>query len=437
MRKYIISGAIGAMFACLLLVVVVKSSDQAARFFGEPRDSSLQTRELAKDPEFIAALQSKLQPTPHTTTLKGDKGDTGDSGQVGAQGAAGPQGAAGTQGPAGPAGPAGQDGQDGQDGADGTSYNISGQGLEVTSNTLGLELDGSTLSASANGLRVNSTFSDQWDLSYSWGDHGTAGYAELTGQAGGQTLIGGTATNDTLVLQSTSASGTTATNAAIQFKVGDAGATTALSILNNGNIGIGTTASYGKVNLNGTMVTTSEGDIFSQRDSSSNATYPVFARYYDTSSSDFDGGTFLFGNGANAWVGLEKPGGSDLTRLRVRATNSSFSGNVGITTNGSNHIVPFQFVQVTGLGDNPTLTTFGGTSYPVSDWNPAVVGFASGGSCGTGWAGGTLNGFHYWWENNGGNWQLRIDMSGPNDGCNRVQVMFVRKEFSNRSGYGF
>jgi hypothetical protein len=449
------------------LLIIANNNSSVARLFGSPSITPQQTSKLAEDPDFIAAIQSQLETgsiesTADAAALKGDKGDKGDTGATGNRGQAGTSGNAGSngvdgiagqsglqgpqgekgeigaRGPQGAMGAAGAAGQNGQDGADGTSYDISGNGLEVINNVLGLELDGSTLTTSANGLRVSAALSDQWDLAYTWGDHASAGYAKLNGQSGGQTLIGGTAANNALSLQANSAtSGNTATATAIQFKVGNSGATTALSIFNNGNIGIGTTASYGKVNLNGVMVTTSEGDIFGQHDSSSNATYPVFDRYNDTSDSDFDGGTFLFGNGSNAWVGLEKPGGGNLARFRVRAVNSSFSGNVGITTDGSNQIVPFQFAQVTGLGDNPSITSFGGSTYSTSDWNPAVVGFATGGTCSSNWSNGTLTGFQYWWEANEGNWQLRIDMSGPNDGCNNVQVMFVRKEFSSRNGYGF
>jgi len=66
-----------------------------------------------------------------------------------------------------------------------------------------------------------------------------SGYALLAGRGGGQTLIGGIAADNLLTLQANSASGNTPTNAAIQMKVGDSGGTTALTILNNGNVGIG------------------------------------------------------------------------------------------------------------------------------------------------------------------------------------------------------
>jgi hypothetical protein len=67
-------------------------------------------------------------------------------------------------------------------------------------------------------------------------------YALLAGRSGGQTLIGGTAANNTLLLQGNSATGNTLTNIGMQFKVGDSGATNALTILNNGYVGVGSIA---------------------------------------------------------------------------------------------------------------------------------------------------------------------------------------------------
>jgi len=65
-------------------------------------------------------------------------------------------------------------------------------------------------------------------------------YALLAGRSGGQTLTGGTAANNTLILRGNSAaSGNTISNANMQFNVGDSGGTTAMTILNNGNVGIG------------------------------------------------------------------------------------------------------------------------------------------------------------------------------------------------------
>jgi len=65
-------------------------------------------------------------------------------------------------------------------------------------------------------------------------------FATLAGIAGGQTLIGGTGVTDKLTLQGTSGTGTAGATA-INALVGDAGGTEAVTILNNGNVGIGNT----------------------------------------------------------------------------------------------------------------------------------------------------------------------------------------------------
>ncbi|MDD5693457.1 MAG: hypothetical protein PHU86_03225 [Patescibacteria group bacterium] len=94
---------------------------------------------------------------------------------------------------------------------------------------------------------------------------GGSGYVQLQGSTPGSaqtgnfnisgtgivsTVIGGTVANNALTLQGNSATtGNTLTNAAIQLKVGDSGATTAMTILNNGNVGIGTTNPGNKLSL--------------------------------------------------------------------------------------------------------------------------------------------------------------------------------------------
>lgn len=77
-------------------------------------------------------------------------------------------------------------------------------------------------------------------------------YARLAGSAGGQTLIGGTGVTDILKLQGTSGNGTL-TSPAIQLLVGNNGATIAATILNNGNVGIGTTTPSNLLHLYSTV----------------------------------------------------------------------------------------------------------------------------------------------------------------------------------------
>lgn len=66
-------------------------------------------------------------------------------------------------------------------------------------------------------------------------------YALLAGRSSGQTLKGGTGIGDTLTLVGTSGNGTS-TAAAVNINVGNNGGTRAITVLNNGNIGFGTTA---------------------------------------------------------------------------------------------------------------------------------------------------------------------------------------------------
>lgn len=72
-------------------------------------------------------------------------------------------------------------------------------------------------------------------------------------------VLGSTATNGTLVLQGNSASsGNTSTNANTSFLVGNSGATTAMTLMNSGNVCIGTTTDDGyRLNLVGTLRNTS------------------------------------------------------------------------------------------------------------------------------------------------------------------------------------
>jgi len=73
-------------------------------------------------------------------------------------------------------------------------------------------------------------------------------YLVKAGLVGGQTAIGGLGVTDILSLQGTSGNGTL-TSPAIQALVGNNGATTALTILNNGNVGIGTTGPGAKLEV--------------------------------------------------------------------------------------------------------------------------------------------------------------------------------------------
>ena len=83
---------------------------------------------------------------------------------------------------------------------------------------------------------------------------GQVAYAFKPGIAGGQTLIGGTGVSDALTLQGTSGNGTL-TDKALRVLVGNAGATEAVTLLNNGDIGIGIVNPTARMHIVGPTLT--------------------------------------------------------------------------------------------------------------------------------------------------------------------------------------
>jgi hypothetical protein len=147
----------------------------------------------------------------------------------------------------------------------------------ISSTATGLDYDNSTgvFSATSGYGIPTTTKQTQWDTAYGWGNHASVGYltsisglthstlgglttgdaghtqfALLAGRTGGQSLIGGSAVTDILSLIGTSGNGTL-TSPAVQVKVGNNGATTAITVLNNGNVGIGTTTPSQKLSVIG------------------------------------------------------------------------------------------------------------------------------------------------------------------------------------------
>ncbi len=139
----------------------------------------------------------------------------------------------------------------------------------------------------------------------------------ITGLTGGQTAIGGTAITDILKLQGTTGNGT-ATSPTIQFLVGNNGGTIAGTILNNGNVGIGTTAPLGALDVRGTIVIPQNGGLWT-----GNAT-PDIRRMIGQDTSN----TLRIGanSGQFGTMTFSVNGYTDLVNIT--------SGNVGIGTTG-------------------------------------------------------------------------------------------------------
>jgi len=115
---------------------------------------------------------------------------------------------------------------------DGDWYTI---GTDVTDDA------GATYTNTGLSFTIDQTI--YWDGS-TWQDYATindSNYLLLGGRAGGQIAAGGTAVTDRLILKGTTGNGTL-TSPAIQFNVGNNGATNALTILNNGVVTLGYTS---------------------------------------------------------------------------------------------------------------------------------------------------------------------------------------------------
>ncbi|HWH07283.1 MAG TPA: helix-turn-helix domain-containing protein, partial [Candidatus Paceibacterota bacterium] len=96
-------------------------------------------------------------------------------------------------------------------------------------------------------------------------------------------------------------------------------------------VGIGTASNLsGALTANGAFGVQAEGDIFRQYDSGDASWYPVIARY-NTANGSYPASTFIFGAGTNPTVGIEKPGGTNVSLFRVRADSATFAGTTETT----------------------------------------------------------------------------------------------------------
>lgn len=178
-------------------------------------------------------------------------------------------------------------------------------------------ISGISLGNNLNDLTIGSGLSLNSGTTYNGGTARTLTNNLLTGVSGGQTLIGSTSTNSGINIRATSGVGTTGSN--IAFQVGNNGATTAMTILPSGNVGIGT-ASPG----NSLVVATGSGQY-----SSAVLILPsthVSSRRASITLDDWIIIQDLSGNGTKDFSLYQ--GSSLASRLYV-----SNAGNIGINTN--------------------------------------------------------------------------------------------------------
>ena len=156
------------------------------------------------------------------------------------------------------------------------------------------------------------------------GDDDHSIYALLAGRSGGQALIGGTGTTDGLTLQTTSGIG--ATGADIRFLVGNNGATEAMTILNNGDVGKGTTspdsAFHIKANIPGTVGSHPAGQIIIQNPANDLTSNVVITAYESDASGNPDQQLWYLGSSSSS--------NENITLLNRRSANLALGTN-GVT----------------------------------------------------------------------------------------------------------
>jgi hypothetical protein len=174
----------------------------------------------------------------------------------------------------------------------------------------------------------------------------------ITGVAGGQTIVGGTGVNDSLIIKGTSGNGS-GSNPTIQMNVGNNGTTNALTVLNNGNVGIGTT-NPGSVVPNGFGST---GRILEVAQSADNSGLSL--RRSDTSITGLD--FWAAGSGGGYIDSRYDTSGSALSfRMRTNGTPVNAmtilgNGSVGIGTTAPG--TPLDIVG--GVGDGTADEPYG------------------------------------------------------------------------------
>ncbi|MFA6454178.1 MAG: tail fiber domain-containing protein [Microgenomates group bacterium] len=171
------------------------------------------------------------------------------------------------------------------------------------------------------------------------GTMGTAATTAFTGLTGvfstsvtSPLIIGSTSANGTLTLEGNNTTGNTATNPNLFFKVGDSAGTTAITILNNGNIGIGTTSPGAKLDI-GTGNIKFKGD-----DANNGGGQNALIAYGSDNFAWTDGwGNLKFGTKTNQTLGLETSGYGDFylkdnsaSRNVIQYCNSSCGTNGGL-----------------------------------------------------------------------------------------------------------
>lgn len=234
-----------------------------------------------------------------------------------------------------------------------------------------LSVFASTTSAQLAGVISDETGSG----SLVFGTSPTLATPTITTSATVPLLIGGTGTTSTLTLRSTSGVGTT--GADIIFQAGNNGATETVRILNNGNVGIGTSSPSAKLAVAGDIVTTGTQSIKSAQ-WISNAIGSVSAfgasdfGFYGVAGSNMRLVTSgadrvtIAGTTGNVGIGTTSPSFKlDVSGTANITGNTTLGGTLGVT--GAATAASFNKVAITAPATSATITIADGKTFTVNN----------------------------------------------------------------------
>lgn len=181
----------------------------------------------------------------------------------------------------------------------------------------------------------------------------------LAGRSGGQTIKGGTAVTDTLSLQGTSGAGT-ATASALIFKTGNNGNFNALTILNNGCVGLSMAPNTSRL-----AIKTS-----SAQDSAALSSELLLTDAWtlDTGWTESPDDTFAHTSGTATLTNSVNIVGTTNYRVSVTITSRT-AGSITIAFGGQS----FSEIESTYSTDTLTSSTAGFTVTPTADFNGTCV----------------------------------------------------------------